>query len=171
MQKIAVGELNNKALTFVQLENENDIKQANVPQGVCFFWEYEGQRIYAPGEVVNLVLEHSQAGTLNINNFITKQNIESYYQNLYDTQRKNILSQFEKLKNDINGTPNISSETKKAALENLENSIKNYRNNIPFPDRDGIFSPSLDQAIALAGGQEQLDKIFTKEQQNALFRR
>ena len=169
MHKVIVGKLGDKDLTYYQYADLDESKKANLPNGVHFYWEFDGQRIYSPGEVVQLVLEHAQKGQLQSSDFTTSHNIRKYYKQLFDAQKNAALEQMNKVRQNISEMTGIPTDIKQASLKNLSDTIKLYQNNDMFPDIDGIFRPSRKTAEKLVGGKEQLNKLLTREQQQRLF--
>lgn len=169
MHKVIVGKLGDYDLTYCQYANLDEAKKADLPNGTHFFWEYKGQRIYSPGEIVQLVIEHAQSGQLQSSDFTTHQNIQKYYKGLFESQKKSALEQMGKVKQGMEAMTDIPDEIKKVSIENLDNTIKIYQDSDMFPDIDGIFRPKRETAEKLVGGKENLNKMLTPEQQRNLF--
>lgn len=170
MQETTVGKLGNKDLKFFQCVDLEEAQKANLPNGTHFYWEYDGQRIYTPGEIVTLVIQHSQEGSLQVNTMINSRSIQDHYKNLYEAQRKSILEHMGKMKTQLQKqTQGMPQAAQGEALRNLDQTMDFYKKHTPFPGVDGVFRPTRKQAEVLLHGKDNLDKTLTKEQQAELF--
>ncbi len=169
MDKVKVGELGDKDLTFHQCMTSEEAKEQGLPEGTHFFWEYDGKRMYSPGEVVSLVILHAQGGTLSASSLTTTKNIKEYYERLYKTQQQTALDSMKQMQEQLQGAPGIPPEVKKAAADNLKQTMELHQKNMPFPGMDGMFRPTKEQAAHLVGGVDKLNQMFTEEQQKNMF--
>lgn len=170
MQKINIGKFANENLTFYQCETLEETKKENLPNGVYSYWVYKGQKIFTPGEIVSMVIQHSQDGTFDINQMVSQQGIQDYYKTLCDAQRKSAIESLQKtremlVQQSIHSNPEIIN----AQLKNLDNTIKMYKNNMPMPGINGLFKPTKSQAGAMLNGKENMDKVIDPNLQKEIF--
>lgn len=168
MQRTVVAQLGNKDLTFCQYESLDDAKKDNLPENMYYYWEYNGQRIFSPGEVISLVILHAKTDSFQAQSLLSQKSMQQYYNKLHEAQQTTILNQFKEMEKQVkeHGGP---APVQKAALESLRTNMQMYQNSPPKVGLDGVFKPTREQAIVLLGGEENLNKFLTPEQQQELF--
>ena len=168
MQRTVVAQLGDKDLTFCQYESLHDAKKDNLPENMYYYWEYNGQRIFSPGEIVSLMILHVKTGSFQSQSLLNQKSMQQHYNNLHEVQQSAILNQFKEMEKQVkeSGSP---MPVQKAALDSLRKNIQIYETQPPQIDLDGLFKPSREQAIILLGGEDNLNKYLTPEQQQELF--
>lgn len=170
MQKLEVGKFDNEILTFCQCESLEDAQKESMPDGVYSYWIYKGKKIYAPGEIVSMIVQHSQAGTFDVSNSVSATKVREYYNNLCEAQRTSTVEHLEQMKAmTVKQMSNVPKEVANAQLKNLDDTIKMYKTKAPMPDLDGIFRPTRAQAETMLHGKENVEKMLPPEMQDKVF--
>lgn len=170
MQKTIVGYLNDQEITFYQCDTLEEAQKAGLPQGVFFYWEIDGARIYSPGELVNLVVLGAPTGVFQqAQHYMNPKALQDYYRALYDAQRNMILTEFKKLEEAYTQDITIPEDVRKAMQTQIETTRQFYEKHMPFPDIDGLYKPTKEEAERIVGGAEQLDTVMPPEVQREFF--
>lgn len=165
MIETKVAEIDGKSVVYKQCVNEEEQKQ--VPSGLSGYWEYDGKKIYAPGEVVRLVTQSAASKKLNAVALTDPKVIQNHYQQLRKVQQENVNTYYSKMIADYKSNPNIPDAIKNQAIKQLEQTQKMFTQPDMYPDINGVFKPNRQQAETLLG-KSILDQI-PEDQQKEMF--
>jgi len=160
-----IGEIAGKTLTYHQCTTLEE--QGKVPSGLSGYWEYDGRKIYAPGEIVNLTVAHAASGQLQINALTDPKVLSNHYDRLRKHQQDLVNTHYTKMIEDYRNNPNIPDNIKSQAIKQMEHTKQFFCAPEMYPDQMGVFTPSREQAEYLMG-KDVLDSIPV-EQQKRMF--
>lgn len=161
MIKTQVATINKKTLTYHQCVSIDE--QKDLPKGITGYWEYEGRKIFAPGEVVKLVTQNVQNSELTA--FNNPKVVQDHYKKLREHQQKQIIDHYDKMIADIRANPNYPSDAKEHTIKQIEDNKRNIAS--MYPDADGIFRPDKNTAEKLLG-QDVINNL-TEYQKKEIF--
>lgn len=158
------GEYSGKKLFFKQCKSKEEAKKDKCPQGIYFYWEYDGKRIYSPMDIMRIVQNSVEDKTFAPQNMITPQALKVHYANVMEAQRVTISESLQKMAKQNDESP-APEEHKRQLKENLESMTKMYnidnKENFIFPGMDGTFKPTKKQAEKLMGAG-QFEKYYNE---------
>lgn len=160
-----VAEINGKPVFLNQIESLEEAKKENMPLGFYCFWSIEGKRIFSPGEYLELVQTSMLSKESVFKDLTNPKNIASYYKQIVKTQYQNLFSHLDDLKKEyaaLQGKPEY-----KAMFDSIESTIASFKDNPVFPDIDGTFRPTKEQAEKLLG--KDLDYAFPDKKDMAVY--
>lgn len=124
-----VGSINGKKLEFFQCMNFTEAKEQSLPEGIMFFWEYDGNRLDA-GEVIQLMQKSILNEKNDIQKLLSAQNTEKFYNSIIQAQKESIGKQMNDLKAEYQefGIP----------VDGLDQTADMIKNLKTVPDMDGM---------------------------------
>lgn len=141
MIKSDVALIDGKMLTYCQLLDKKDADKAGCPNGQFFYWEYNGAKIFTPFKIIQLIQQSVVNGNFEIEKMLTPGDMKQHYTNLIKAQQENVISHLNKLKQTYteNGIPAEGSK-------HIDEMINLYGSDMPYPDMDGVYRLSKEQA-------------------------
>lgn len=173
MVKTKAAEIEGKDLHFFQCTTKEEAKKNGIPDGLFFYWEYEGRKIYNPGEIISMVIKGCETGNFTAANMITPDKLKTHYKKVRDAQQTMLSNSLkEQRKTYEKQAANMPQEYKDQLFSHLDHMEKTVTNKSLFPGSDGSFKPTKEQAEEMLG-KELFDKVYekcTKEEIEKIFK-
>lgn len=121
MVKSKIAEIDGKSLTYTQLLDKESAEKAGCPKSQYFYWEYDGEKIFNPAQIIMMVQTSVVNGNFIGQKMLSKDSIDKHYSQLIEVQKKSAIDYLKDLKQSY-----IDGDYPKEAIESVDNSIKEY---------------------------------------------
>lgn len=166
MVETQIGTIDGKAIVYKQCTTNEE--QQQIPSGLSGYWEYEGKKIYAPGEIVKLVTANAVSGKMQVEALTNPKVVQSHYNRLRKVQHDSVKKHYDKMIEDYTNNPNVPAHIKKESLKQLKQTQQLFSNPDMYPDVNGMFTATKEQGEHFLG--KQTINSMPVEQQERTFK-
>ncbi len=158
-------------LTYHQCISLEEAKENELPEGVYFFWMHGNRKILNPFEIVQIVLQATKDGSLDVQELLNPKKLKAHYETLHQTQLGRIKESLTDMKTAYTkaySQGGMDQASLNEMQKHLDTQIEQF-DRVGFPQMDGLANPNREQAEVILGGKENVDKFMSPELQKKVF--
>lgn len=121
MFKEIAGIVSGKKYYYCQIASAEEREKYNVPENIFFWWEDEdGNRIFSPMQIMNMVIETVPKNETNIQTFLESPAVHEFHKSVVEEQKNRIIEALENAKREYEKIG------QKEAVDNIRKTIEEY---------------------------------------------